>query len=175
MIRTRLIVVFISLAAFLVSAAGAEARTVKHRSWKGYTVCYSHKVKKKGHRRAHRCFRHRSHQYKVRKAAVRYALAQRGKPYIWGGTGPRGYDCSGLIYAAYRHAGKYVPRTTYAMLGGLRYHGGKLRLGDMMFRHRGHVVMYIGHGRVVAARYSGTRITTQPARYHRGFIRSPRF
>jgi cell wall-associated NlpC family hydrolase len=46
-------------------------------------------------------------------AAILYAVAQLGKPYVWGGTGPVGYDCSGLIMMAYRAAGVSLPRTTF--------------------------------------------------------------
>ncbi|MGI4894535.1 MAG: C40 family peptidase [Janthinobacterium lividum] len=44
--------------------------------------------------------------------AVSYALAQVGKPYIWGGVGPEGYDCSGLMMKAWAAAGVAIPRTT---------------------------------------------------------------
>jgi hypothetical protein len=33
--------------------------------------------------------------------AISFAMAQLGKPYVWGATGPDAYDCSGLVYAAY--------------------------------------------------------------------------
>ena len=174
----RRLAVLVMLSIFLIggvlSTADAEARSIKHRSWTGYTVCYSKKWKR-AHPHRHRCHRKHSRQWKVRTKAVRYALRQRGKPYVWGATGPWGFDCSGLIYAAYRHAGKYIPRTTYGQLAGLSYHGGRLRKGDLLFMHRGHVAMYIGHGRVVVARHTGTRITTQPSYMHNNMRRSPRF
>ena len=49
----------------------------------------------------------------VVKKILEYALAQRGKPYRWGGTGPDAFDCSGIVYMAYRHAGLTIPRTTF--------------------------------------------------------------
>jgi peptidoglycan DL-endopeptidase CwlO len=45
-------------------------------------------------------------------AAIAYARAQIGKPYVWGGTGPDGYDCSGLVMEAYAAAGVSLPRTS---------------------------------------------------------------
>src|SRR6266571_3288441 len=48
--------------------------------------------------------------------AYQWALRQKGHPYVYGGTGP-GFDCSGLVMMAYRHAGIRLPRTTYGMLG----------------------------------------------------------
>ena len=50
--------------------------------------------------------------------AVAYALEQLGKPYIWGGTGPAGFDCSGLVMMAYRAAGIDLPRTTFQQVYG---------------------------------------------------------
>jgi cell wall-associated NlpC family hydrolase len=46
--------------------------------------------------------------------AVRYALAQVGTPYVWGGDGPGGFDCSGLVQAAYQSAGVSLPRVAQA-------------------------------------------------------------
>ncbi|WP_374203710.1 C40 family peptidase [Pseudonocardia sp. ICBG601] len=45
----------------------------------------------------------------VARAAVTYALAQLGKPYVWGGTGPDGFDCSGLMLASWAAAGVALP------------------------------------------------------------------
>ena len=43
-------------------------------------------------------------------AALSFAAQQLGTPYLWGGTGTGGFDCSGLVQAAYRHAGIALPR-----------------------------------------------------------------
>jgi len=45
--------------------------------------------------------------------AVTFALAQQGEPYLWGGTGPNAWDCSGLTMAAWASAGVTIPRVTY--------------------------------------------------------------
>lgn len=44
--------------------------------------------------------------------AVAYAQQQIGKPYLWGGTGPGSFDCSGLVMMAYQSAGVTVPHTS---------------------------------------------------------------
>ena len=46
--------------------------------------------------------------------AVDTALAQQGKPYVWGGTGPGGFDCSGLTFSSFKAAGVTLPRTSKA-------------------------------------------------------------
>jgi hypothetical protein len=79
---------------------------------------------------------------RLRILAWEWAEKQRGKPYIWGGVGPQGYDCSGLVYAAYKHAGLVLPRTTYEMLASwqlVRIPRSKARRGDLAFFGTGHV------------------------------------
>jgi|SRR5450755_1418689 cell wall-associated NlpC family hydrolase len=93
-------------------------------------------------RAAHRAAATSSH---LELNAWRYALRQRGKPYIWGGTGPYGFDCSGLVYAAYRSRGVWLPRTTYGMLGSwhlVRIRKSQARRGDLAFFGSGHVELY---------------------------------
>jgi hypothetical protein len=93
--------------------------------------------------------------------AYRWAVKQHGKPYCWGGTGPSCYDCSGLVYAAYRHLHIYFGRTTYQML-----HSGKLirisharaRRGDLAFYGTGHVELFDTGHVTYGAHDSGSRI-----------------
>lgn len=46
------------------------------------------------------------------KKAIEYAMAQVGKPYVWGAEGPSSFDCSGLTSEAWSAAGKVIPRTS---------------------------------------------------------------
>jgi peptidoglycan DL-endopeptidase CwlO len=97
----------------------------------------------------------------VRLRAWHYALAQRGKPYIWGGTGPIGFDCSGLVYAAYRAAGIVLPRTTYEMLRSsrlVRIAKSQARQGDLAFFGTGHVELYDSGSWTFGAQKTGTLI-----------------
>lgn len=91
--------------------------------------------------------------------AIRFALSQLNKPYLWGATGPDSYDCSGLLMTAYQKgSGITIPRTTYAMLdsGQLqRINAGQLQPGDLVFPSREHVQMYLGGGKVIEAPRSG--------------------
>jgi hypothetical protein len=93
-------------------------------------------------------------------AAVRFALAQLGKPYRWGAEGPDSYDCSGLVQTAYEHAGIALPRVSRHQYGaGARVPLSALRAGDLVFYARDtrdrrtihHVGMYVGAGRMVEA------------------------
>ena len=90
-----------------------------------------------------------------------YAMHQRGKPYEWGGTGPYGFDCSGLVYAAYRSRGVVLPRTTYGMLSSphlVRISKAQARRGDLAFYGSGHVELYDQGNWTYGAADSGTRI-----------------
>ena len=82
----------------------------------------------------------------ARLRAFYWARTQYGKPYIFGGTGPNGYDCSGLVMEAYKHAGINLPRTTYEMLASpLLVRVSVPQKGDLAFYGSGHVELY-AHG-----------------------------
>ncbi|MFD7134982.1 NlpC/P60 family protein [Streptomyces sp. NPDC059894] len=87
-------------------------------------------------------------------AAVSYAYAKLGSPYVWGATGPNAFDCSGLVLAAYRSAGVSLPRTTYAQIdAGRHVSRSELLPGDLVFFYSGitHVGIYVGDGRMIHA------------------------
>ncbi|ARP74305.1 hypothetical protein LK07_21355 [Streptomyces pluripotens] len=87
-------------------------------------------------------------------AAISYAYAKLGSPYVWGATGPNAFDCSGLVQAAYRSAGVSLPRTTYAQINaGRRVSRSELQPGDLVFFYSGisHVGLYIGNGQMIHA------------------------
>lgn len=97
----------------------------------------------------------------VADVAIQFAMAQVGKPYQWGATGPNSYDCSGLVYTAYRHAGVMgIPRTTPAQIYWCKVHPSRQALlpGDLVAPDPGHVQMYIGGGKVVEAPHTGANV-----------------
>lgn len=92
--------------------------------------------------------------------AVTYALSKVGGPYVWGGNGPVGYDCSGLVTAAWAAAGITIPRSTQTEIDtGSPATAQTISPGDLVLvpgsdgtiSSPGHVAMYIGYGLVVAA------------------------
>ncbi|WP_068693527.1 lantibiotic dehydratase [Thermobifida halotolerans] len=112
-------------------------------------------------------------------AAAAWALRQVGKPYVWGGTGPHGFDCSGLTQAAWAAAGVSIPRvTTDQVRIGIPVGLDELQPGDLLFYDTGsgpspsHVTMYVGDGQMVNAPSTGQTIRVEPVQsdYY-----SPRF
>jgi cell wall-associated NlpC family hydrolase len=90
--------------------------------------------------------------------AVDTALAQQGKPYVWAGSGPSGFDCSGLTQFAYKAAGITLPRTSKAQATvGTPVARAALQPGDLVFFYSpiSHVGIYIGNGQMVNAPSSG--------------------
>ncbi len=91
----------------------------------------------------------------VQSAALRYE----GVPYVYGGTGPDGLDCSALINRVFAGFGYDLPRTAREQYRvGLRIERQSLRAGDLVFFHEhpggtriGHVALYLGHGRFIHA------------------------
>ena len=91
-------------------------------------------------------------------AAVNTALAQVGKPYVWGASGPNSFDCSGLMQYAYSAAGIALPHSSSAQSGmGVAVSRDQLQPGDLVFFYSpvSHVGMYIGNGQMVHAATSG--------------------
>jgi cell wall-associated NlpC family hydrolase len=104
-------------------------------------------------------------------AAVRVALAQLGKPYVFGAEGPSTYDCSGLVQYAYAHAGVGLPRTARPQFRATRpVPPSQLLPGDLLFFATDksnwdtihHVGIYLGGGRMVHAPTTGDVVRVAP-------------
>jgi cell wall-associated NlpC family hydrolase len=109
----------------------------------------------------------------VAAAVIAYARQQIGKPYLWGGTGPDAFDCSGLVMMAYRAAGIPIPRTSEQQWAwGPRVPSGQEQPGDLVFfpgadgtvAAPGHVGLVIGHGLMIEAYATGFPIRIAPYR-----------
>jgi cell wall-associated NlpC family hydrolase len=103
--------------------------------------------------------------------AIAYARQQLGKPYLWGGTGPYAFDCSGLVMMAYRSAGVGIARTSQAQWATER-HVSRPRQGDLVFypgadgtwTAPGHVALVLGHGQMIEAYATGYPVRQVPIR-----------
>ncbi len=106
--------------------------------------------------------------------AVAWARTQIGKPYLWGGSGPSAYDCSGLTQQAWRQAGvslAHSSRTQYTQVKKVPI--SDLRVGDLVFWASNtsdpstiyHVALYAGGGTIVEAPAPGLTIRTASLRY----------
>ena len=85
--------------------------------------------------------------------AMNIALGRRGAPYVWGGQGPWGFDCSGLVSYAFKQAGYNLPSGSSNQYN-YGYFVSSPAPGDLVFYgYRGsqHVAIYIGNGQVVQA------------------------
>jgi peptidoglycan hydrolase-like protein with peptidoglycan-binding domain len=96
--------------------------------------------------------------------ALHFAKKQKGKPYKWGGNGPKSYDCSGLVMASYLHSGLTLPRVAadqyasaptvpldQAQQGDLLFYASDLTDPSTIY----HVVIYAGDGNIIDAPYTG--------------------
>jgi cell wall-associated NlpC family hydrolase len=105
------------------------------------------------------------------KAAVSFALAAVGKPYVWGATGPNAYDCSGLMMRAFQSGGIYLPRVAREQyLAGGHVPVAQAQPGDLLFLASDrrdpatihHVMLYLGNGMLAEAPYRGHPVRTRP-------------
>jgi uncharacterized protein YraI len=92
-----------------------------------------------------------------------YAQGFVGCPYVYGGTTPSGFDCSGFVQYVYRHFGITINRTATAQLAnGYRVDRSEMQPGDLVFFGYGntasHVGIYIGDGKFVHAQNSNTGV-----------------
>jgi cell wall-associated NlpC family hydrolase len=96
--------------------------------------------------------------------AVHTALAQLGKPYVWGAAGPGSFDCSGLTMYSWRAAGVSLPHSAAVQYSSLPHVSrDALEPGDLVFFGSPihHVGMYVGKGSMVAAPSSGRVVQIQ--------------
>jgi peptidoglycan DL-endopeptidase CwlO len=110
------------------------------------------------------------------------AKSKLGDPYLWGGTGPDAYDCSGLTQFAYGAAAIALPRVA-ADQWNVGAHVGLAELlpGDLLFWATDpsnpatihHVAIYIGGGMMIAAPHTGDVVKVEPV-YMDGFVGATR-
>lgn len=87
-------------------------------------------------------------------AALAAAETALGTPYVWGGSSPGGFDCSGLTSWAYAQAGVSIPRTSQAQASaGTQISVDQLRPGDLVlfYDDLSHVGIYAGNGQMIHA------------------------
>jgi cell wall-associated NlpC family hydrolase len=115
-------------------------------------------------------------------AVIGYAEQQLGKPYLFGGTGPDAFDCSGLVMMAYRSAGVNIERTSEQQWATeVHIPASQVQPGDLVFfvgadgtpTSPGHVGLVIGGGKMIEAYATGfpIRVATYTNRDPMGFTR----
>jgi peptidoglycan DL-endopeptidase CwlO len=105
-------------------------------------------------------------------AAITAASTQLGKPYVYGGSGPDVWDCSGLTQWAFSQAGVDLPRTAAEQYAAVttKVPLGELQAGDLLFWATDlsdpasihHVAIYLGNGEMLAAPHTGTVVQIEP-------------
>lgn len=100
------------------------------------------------------------------------ALSRVGAPYLWGGSGPSSFACSGLVGWAFAREGISTPRTAAQQyLTGPSLTLAQAQPGDLLFWHYDptdqtfvdHVALYLGDGMMVVAPHTGTEVQVAPA------------
>ena len=113
----------------------------------------------------------------VAQRAVSAAMTRLGDRYVFGATGPRRFDCSGLVQWAYRQAGISTTHYTGTLWNDYRHiPESQLKPGDLVFFYRDHhhVGIYIGNGLMINAPHTGdvVRIASISAHgYYSGAVR----
>ncbi len=93
-----------------------------------------------------------------------YAKNFLGVPYVYGGSSPSGFDCSGFVKYVYAYFGISLPRTSYAQMNaGYRVSTSDLQLGDILvFGNGGHVGIYAGNNTYIHAPQTGRTVSIDP-------------
>ena len=110
----------------------------------------------------------------VHGGVVGVAMRYLGVPYVWGGSSPRGFDCSGLVMYAFAQIGISLPHSSYAQFNmGTPVSIGQLQPGDLVFfTGASHVGIYIGGGQFIHAPHTGdvVKISSLSGYYSSAFI-----
>ena len=113
----------------------------------------------------------------VARTAIEFATAETGKPYVWGATGPSGYDCSGLMLRAYQRAGIVLPRVSRDQYrAGAHLPVDQAQPGDLLFWAYDesdpdtihHVALYLGNGQIMEAQQTGVPLGTRAVTWDEG-------
>ena len=118
----------------------------------------------------------------VRAQVVFTALQMVGVPYRWGGQGPEGFDCSGLVLYSYNNAGLTMPRTSREQFRATApVRRDQITPGDLVFfntsEDASHVGIYVGEGRFVHAPASNRSVRLERldnSYYRQRFLRGGR-
>lgn len=93
-----------------------------------------------------------------------------GVPYKWGGTTPKGFDCSGFTQYVFRKAGVSLPRTSAAQgKVGTKVSRSELRAGDLVM-FPGHVGIYIGSGKFIHSPSPGKSVRIDDLSTRKNFL-----
>lgn len=94
---------------------------------------------------------------------INYSYKFLGIPYVWGGTTPSGFDCSGFTSYVFRAFGYNIGRTTYDQIDvGTPVSRDQLKPGDLVFPNAGHVGIYIGNGQIIHSPQTGDVLKISP-------------
>lgn len=113
--------------------------------------------------------------YSAGQAIVDEAMKYLGVPYVWGGTSPSGFDCSGFVQYVMNACGYSVNRTATAQLeNGYSVSYSNLQPGDLVFFHNtyatdapaSHVGIYVGDGKFIHAGGSYVQVTSLNSDYY---------
>ncbi len=96
---------------------------------------------------------------------IQAALSRIGSPYVWGGSGPNQFDCSGLVMWSFQQAGISLPHSSQALAqGGQPVSRDQMQPGDLVtyYSDASQVAIYIGDGMMVHASTYGTPVRVAP-------------
>jgi cell wall-associated NlpC family hydrolase/SLT domain-containing protein len=104
---------------------------------------------------------------KTAAAVIKVAMRYLGVKYVWGGSTPKGFDCSGLIQYSFKQIGVSLPRTAaQQQRAGKKVNLSDVRAGDLLFNGNPahHVVMCIGGGKIIEAPHTGAVVRVRSFR-----------